>query len=64
MASKIKSEPKKYKYTSTCTICRKKYLYDILESVPDKCCDYKLVINDNSRLLSRFKDELLQLKSF
>ena len=55
---KQKEEPKHKRYEAICCYCGKRYESDTLDDVPDKCCGFKLVVNDHLRIMSRYKEEL------
>jgi len=57
-----KKETKKKRYTAHCTKCLTLYESENLNEIPAICCGMRITINDNDRLISRYKEELLGFK--
>jgi len=55
---KIKQEIIHKRYETICCYCGKRYESDTLDGIPEKCCSFKLVVNDHPRIFSRYKEEL------
>jgi len=56
-----KEEVRKPNFDATCTVCRRRYESEFLGDIPAECCGFLLVINDNRRLYSLYKDELKEI---
>ena len=59
---KKKEEEKRWRYTAACTRCSSRFESDTIDDMPDSCCGFEVIINDNERLLSRTKKALISFK--